>query len=45
MAKHKRQRKWMLLFRKEEGQPVYLYEPLQKHDLNRRLKDGWKIWE
>ncbi|MDQ0268903.1 hypothetical protein [Cytobacillus purgationiresistens] len=44
MAKNKRQRKWMLLFRKEEGQAVYLYERLQKHDLKRRLKDGWRIW-
>jgi hypothetical protein len=36
-------RKWTLLFRYEEGQRVYLYEPLQKHELNSRLKKGWRV--
>ncbi|XQY90667.1 hypothetical protein ACNRWW_14165 [Metabacillus sp. HB246100] len=42
MAKGKRKRKWYLLFRFENGQKVHLYEPLQKHDLNSRLRSGWK---
>lgn len=43
MSKGKRRRKWYLLFRWENGQAVHLFEPLQKHDLNSRLRDGWKI--
>lgn len=35
-------RKWILLFRMEGWQKVHLYEPLQRHDLNARLRDGWK---
>ncbi|WP_332238903.1 hypothetical protein [Sporolactobacillus sp. KGMB 08714] len=35
-------RKWILLFRMEGRQKVHLYEPLQKYDLNARLRDGWK---
>ncbi|WP_169823140.1 hypothetical protein [Anaerobacillus alkalilacustris] len=41
--KRKRQPKWHLLFRIEENQKVYLYEPLQKHELNSRLRNGWKV--
>lgn len=43
MAKGKRKRQWILLFRYENGQAVHLYEKLQKHDLNSRLKQGWKV--
>ncbi|MDD9150557.1 hypothetical protein OYT88_18680 [Sporolactobacillus sp. CQH2019] len=35
-------RKWILLFRMEDLQKVHLYEPLQEHDLNERLREGWK---
>lgn len=35
-------RRWILLFRLEGRVKVHLYEPLQKHDLNARLRDGWK---
>lgn len=38
-------RKWILLYRKEGEQPVWLYEPLQKHDLQARLNKGWRIWQ
>ncbi|WP_352524827.1 hypothetical protein [Heyndrickxia oleronia] len=40
--KRKRQPKWVLLFRKEDGQNVYLYEPLQNHELQARIRKGWK---
>lgn len=44
MPKHrKRQRKWMLLFRWEEGYPVYLYEPLKNGELQSRIRKGWKL--
>lgn len=36
-------RKWMLLFRWEEGRRVYIYEPLRKHELEKRLLKGWKL--
>lgn len=40
--KRKRQRRWTLLFRREEdGQAVYLYEPLKKGELRSRLRNGW----
>jgi len=39
-------RRWTLLFRIEEVDgrryPVWLYEQLQKHDLNARKRQGWK---
>lgn len=41
--KRKRQPKWYLLFRQEEKQKVYLYEPLQKHELASRIRKGWKL--
>ncbi len=43
MAKRKRQRRWYLLFRKEEGQRVHLYEPLHKYELQARKRNGWKV--
>ncbi|WNF36440.1 hypothetical protein RJD24_18760 [Bacillaceae bacterium IKA-2] len=41
--KMKRKPKWYLLFRKEENQRVFLFEPLQKHELNSRTRKGWKV--
>lgn len=35
-------RKWTLLYRVEDGQKVHLFEPLQRHDLRARIRDGWK---
>ncbi|TDW00837.1 hypothetical protein [Pseudobacillus badius] len=43
MNKKKRKAGYYLLFRKEEGQRVWLYERLQRHELNSRLRNGWKI--
>ncbi|MEC1716637.1 DUF1922 domain-containing protein [Schinkia azotoformans] len=39
----KREPKWYLLFRCDCGQAVYLYEPLQKHELKSRIRKGWKV--
>lgn len=39
----KRGRKWYLLFRYEKGCAVYVYEPLQKGELNSRKRKGWKL--
>ncbi|WP_017379759.1 hypothetical protein [Paenisporosarcina sp. TG-14] len=36
-------RKWVLMFRKEDGQNVWLYEALQQHDLNARKRQGWRL--
>ena len=41
--KRKRQPKWMLLFRCEDGQAVYIYEPLKKYEIKSRLRAGWKV--
>lgn len=35
-------RRWILLFRMEARQKVWLYEQLQHHDLKARLRDGWE---
>ncbi|MFP7480214.1 hypothetical protein [Terribacillus saccharophilus] len=43
MKNRKRGRKWMLLFRTEDGNRVYVYEPLQKGELNSRLRQGWRL--
>ncbi len=43
MRKAKRKPGYYLLFRREEGQKVWLYEWLQRHELNARLRKGWKI--
>lgn len=43
MSKRKRRLKWYLLYRREDGQAVYRYEPLQKRELKSRLKKGWKV--
>ncbi|UTW71045.1 hypothetical protein KHA80_14190 [Anaerobacillus sp. HL2] len=39
----KRKPKWFLLFRREDEQAVYCYEPLKKYELQSRLKKGWKV--
>lgn len=39
----KRQRRWYLLFRMEDGRAVHLYEPLRKYELLQRLKNGWRV--
>ncbi len=39
----KRQRRWYLLFRMEDGRAVHLYEPLKKYELLQRLKNGWRV--
>ncbi|CAI6223163.1 hypothetical protein NRS6116_01085 [Bacillus subtilis] len=39
----KRQRRWYLLFRMEDGRAVHLYEPLRKYELFQRLKNGWRV--
>ncbi|WP_176473322.1 hypothetical protein [Niallia circulans] len=41
--KRKRQARWFLLYRIEDGQEVYLYEPLRKYELNSRIRNGWEI--
>jgi hypothetical protein len=41
--KRNRHRKWVLLFRLEDGQPVHLYEPLSFGEINHRLLKGWKL--
>lgn len=38
----KRQRRWYLLFRMEDGRAVHLYEPLRKYELLQQLKNGWR---
>lgn len=35
-------RQWILLFRMEDQHKVWCYEPLQRHDLKARLRDGWE---
>lgn len=41
----KRKPRWMLLYRLEGTQKVYLYEPLKKYELIARKKQGWKVIE
>jgi len=41
----KRKRIWILLYRKEDGQKVWLYEPLRKYELNARKRQGWRVWK
>ena len=43
MKRGKRKRKGYLLFRVEDGQKVWLYEELQKCELNSRIRKGWKV--
>ncbi|CAM3778660.1 hypothetical protein [Alkalicoccus chagannorensis] len=44
MPKRKRRRKWLLLFRREEGYKVWRYEPLRKDEINARKRQGWRVW-
>lgn len=39
-----RKKVWMLLYRKEGEQRIWLYEPLRKYELNARKRQGWKVW-
>lgn len=41
----KRSKRWFLLYRKEDGQRVHLYEPLKKYELVSRIKKGWRVVE
>lgn len=43
MKHRKRRAKWYLLYRREDGQAVYRYEPLRKCELNSRIRKGWKV--
>ncbi|MET3508447.1 hypothetical protein [Halalkalibacter oceani] len=44
MAKpRKRGRKWFLLRRFEKDHLVHRYEPLQRGELNKRKKEGWRV--
>ncbi|GMA49343.1 hypothetical protein GCM10025857_07000 [Alicyclobacillus contaminans] len=35
--------RWHLLWRNEEGQRVWLYEPLTFQELNDRMSHGWHV--
>lgn len=35
--------KWVLLYRWEHGQKVWIYEPLRSTGLKLRKKEGWRI--
>jgi hypothetical protein len=41
--KTKRKPKWTLLFQFEDGNQVFLYEPLKKYEINSRMRAGWKV--
>lgn len=44
--KERRRAGYYLLYRlekEERVQKVWMYEYLQKHEINARLRDGWKI--
>lgn len=43
MGRRKKQPRWYLLFRIEDGQAVHLYEPLKKYELVSRIRNGWRI--
>lgn len=40
-----RKRIWVLMYRKEGGRNVWLYEPLRKYELNARKRQGWRVWK
>lgn len=42
MKNQKRKAEWILMYRKEEGKGVYIYEPLRKFELQSRKLKGWK---
>lgn len=42
MSNRKRKAEWILMYRKEEGKNVYIYEPLKKFELQSRKRKGWK---
>lgn len=35
--------KWVLLYRMEEFQKVWIYEPLKPNGLKRRQNEGWRV--
>ncbi|MEB3752504.1 hypothetical protein EP10_003419 [Geobacillus icigianus] len=43
MSKRKRRLRWYLLYRREDGQAVYRYEPLKRYELDSRIRKGWKV--
>ncbi|WP_192813513.1 hypothetical protein [Anoxybacillus gonensis] len=43
MKRRKRKAKWYLLYRKENRDAVYVYEPLRKYELQSRIRRGWKV--
>lgn len=43
MRIRKKQPRWYLLFRMEDGRAVHRYEPLRKYELLSRLKNGWRV--
>lgn len=43
MSNRKRGRKWTLLYRREQSHKVWLYEPLQKGEVESRKRKGWKV--
>lgn len=38
-----RQRSWVLFFRKEKGNVVYLYDQFRKKQISNMLRHGWEI--
>lgn len=43
MSKRKRQRKWILLYRREDREEVTRYEPLRKYEIDARKRQGWRV--
>ncbi len=35
---------WRLLYRFEEGQKVWSYEPFWGKQLKRQQREGWELW-
>lgn len=45
MKRRKRKAKWYLLYRRENHDAVYVYEPLRKCELRSKIRRGWKVIE
>ena len=41
--KRKRHIEWVLLYKKEGAQKVWLYEQLRKKEISIKLRQGWEI--
>ncbi|WP_176720409.1 hypothetical protein [Desulfuribacillus stibiiarsenatis] len=39
----RKNKRWYLLFRIENEQKVTVYEPLTFHELNKKLRAGWRV--